>query len=237
MWRITTLVLLAAAAPAVGGAASDLPAGPVSIYDGRVSFALPDGWTEIPPGNLEELTMRVAEATGGRTAEYYQHGYYPPTFADDPWLPHLLVQIRESGRLRYGRFLGVDAGGLDGDGHDGLPPLVLDVAVDSVDFDTRRMCLRLEHTLNLQFKGRVRVLTASFLTELGVVAFHFADRERRIDESRAVFDELVAGVTLAPEVAYRPRLTDRWPGLYFFAAAALMTVLLILTILRQHRRP
>ncbi|MEE4271631.1 MAG: hypothetical protein V2I67_08155 [Thermoanaerobaculales bacterium] len=237
MWRLTTLVVLAAAATAVGGAASDLPAEAVAIYDDRVTFTLPDGWTEIPPGNLEELTMRVAEATGGRSAEYYQHGYYPPTFADDPWLPHVLVQIRESGRLPYGRFLGFDTGALDDEGPDGLPPLILDVAVDRLKFDTERMCLRLEHTLDLRFKGRVRILTASFLTERGVVAFHFADRERRIDESRPIFDNLVAGVTLAPEIAYRPRLTDRWPGLYFFAAAALMAVLLILTILRQRRRP
>jgi hypothetical protein len=33
-------------------------------------------------------------------------------------------------------------------------------------------------------------------------------------------------VEIAPELAYRPRLTDRWPGLPYFAAAAVVAALL-----------
>jgi len=239
--RITVPVLLLAAAAAVASTAaspaSDLPGNTVSISDGRATFALPGGWTEIPPSDLEELTMRVAEATGGGMTEYYQHGYFPPSFIDDPWPPRLLVQIRESGRISYGRFLHLDSEPGEANALNGKLPLILGAAVDRMDFDTARMCIHLEHTLDLRFTGRIRILTAAFLTERGLFALHFADREQRIAESRRVFDAVVASVSLDPEIAYQRRLTDRWPGLPFFAAAALMTVLLIFTIARRRRRP
>lgn len=237
MSRITVSILLLAAATAVASTASDHHDNTVSIYDGRTTFALPGGWTEIPPSELEEIAMRVAEATEGRSAEYYQHGYFPPSFLDDPWLPHLLVQIRESGRIPYGRFLNLDPDSSEANAPSGVPPLILGVAVDRMDFDTEKMCIHIEHTLDLRFKGRIRILTAAFLTERGVFALHFANRENRIAESRGIFDAVVASVSLDPEIAYQPRVSDRWPGLPFFAAAALMTVLLIFTIARQRRRP
>lgn len=240
MWR-TARIAAAITLTAVGLSAAPAPDGraPVTVYGDALTMELPEGWHEIDPQHLEEMSMWAADATAGRLVEVYQHGFLPPDFEADPWLPHLLVQIRESGRLSYGQFL--DLQPLDDyrdDSHEtfprGLPPLIVGIEVERVAFDTRAFCIRLEHALNLRFKGPVRVLTAAFLTERGYVALHFVDRESRIDENRLLFDAIVESVSIGPPVAYRPRLTDRWPGLPFFAAAAVVAAALLAFLI--HRR-
>ena len=215
---------------------------PVTVYEGMLSMSIPDDWREIDPMHLEELSMWAADATAGRLVEIYQYGFIPLDFEDDPFLPHILVQIRESGRLRYGDFLHLQP--LDEIQSDtrktfsqGFPPLIMGVAVEKVVFDPSNYCLRLEHSLDLRFRGRVRVLTAAFLTERGLVTIRYADRQKRIGEGRRIFEQIVRSVSLAPEIAYQPRLIDRWPGLpYFFAAALVATALLAFLIHRRRSR-
>ena len=69
----------------------------------------------------------------------------------------------------------------------------------------------------------------------GLVTLHFVDRERRIEEGRTLFDQIVRTVEIAPELAYRPRLGDRWPGLPFFIAAAVMAAALLAFLVHRRR--
>ena len=225
--------------PTAGAAASDPAIREIAIYDDLVRFELPGDWLGIAPTDLDELTMWAASATFGQSVEAYQYGYVPPEFESDPWLPHILVQIRESGRIPYGRFLHLQPIKelRESSKHrfpQGLPPLVMGVAVERAAFDPSTFTIRLEHALDLRFKGPVRVQTAAFLTERGLVAFHFIDRKARIEEGRRLFDAVVDSVTLDPALAYRPRLLDRWPGLPYFVAAG-VTALVLLAYL-VHRR-
>jgi len=233
---VAIVVLLVAALPAP----ADPVVRPVSIYDELVAMEVPDDWRAIDPLHLEELTMWSAEATAGRSVEVYQHGFRPRDPGVDSSLPYFLVQIRESGRLRYGRFLHLQP--LDefqDEAHrfypDGIPPLVVGVAVDDVSFDPTTLCIRLEHSLDLRFLGRVTVLSAAFLTERGLVSLHFVDRERRIDNGRVIFDRIIESVRLSPEIAYQPRMTDHLPGLPFFAAAAIVAAALIAFLVHRRR--
>jgi len=211
----------------------------ISIYDDRFSFVLPSDWQPISPDDLDEVSEWVIDTTHGRFVEVYQHGFVPASFESEPWLPHLLVQIRESGRLNYSRFLLLEPSDeLRNTSKNtfpkGLPPLIMGVAVEDAYFDSERLCVRLEHVLELRFKGRVRVLTAALLTERGIVALHLVDRERRIADSRVLFDAIIDSATIAPDIAYRKRIRDRWPGLPFFIAAALAATVLAAYVL--HRR-
>ncbi len=234
---IAVVVLLLAGAPA---SATDAAVRRVVIYGGLVGMEIPDDWVEIDPLHLDELSMWSAETTAGRSVEVYQHGFLPKDPEVDRSLPYVLVQIRESGRLRYGRFLHLQPlDDLREDARrsfpDGIPPLVMDVAVEGVAFDPTTYSLRLEHTLDLRFKGRVTVLTAAFLTERGLLSLHFVDRERRIDDDRALFGRMVDSVTFSPEISYRPRMSDHLPGLPFFVAAAIVGAALIVVLLRRRR--
>ncbi len=114
--------------------------------------------------------------------------------------------------------------------------MVVGVGFDRAEFDAATFCLRLEHSLDLRLKGRVIVLTAAFLTERGFVTLRYADRQRRMDEGRLLFNRVVDSVSLAPEIAYRPKLSDRWPGLPFFIAAALVAAALVVFLIRRRRQ-
>jgi hypothetical protein len=240
--RIVPSFVLVALVTTASAVASAPTTREIAIYDGLVRFELPDDWREIAPTDLDELTMWAASATAGQSVEVYQYGYVPPEFESDPWLPHMLVQIRESGRISYGRFLHLPP--LEdlrqtsrGRFPQGLPPLVMGVAVERAGFDASTFTIRLEHALDLRFKGPVRVQTAAFLTERGLVAFHFIDRKARIEEGRALFDAIVDGVTIDPALAYRPRLLDRWPGLPYFVAAGITALALMAYIVHRRSAP
>jgi hypothetical protein len=227
--KLTVLSMLTVLLLAMVDAGTHADGSTVSLADGRFSLAPPDGWREIPGQELEDLSVWIAEATFGRSVEVYQYGFVPGGFESDPWLPHMLVQIRDGGRLPYGLFLGIEGPTSpvladEASLRRGLPPLILGVEIDRVSFDPSTFCLRIEHTMDLKFKGPARVQTAAFLTETGLIALHFIDRERRTEEARLTFDSVVSSVSIAPELRYRPRVLDRWPGLPFFVAAGLVAI-------------
>ncbi len=232
---------VSASLAAAGLAGADLESRAVRIHDGLVSLTLPVGWHEIDPGHLDEVTRWTTGATGGRVGALYQHGYRPILPPDQPGLPQILVQIRQSGRLRYRDVLALlkDAETADGPLNrfdNGLPPLVVGVAVERVSFDSGTFTLSLEHALDLRIRGRARVLTAARLTERGFIAFHYIDRERRIGAGRELFEAVLDSVEIAPEFAYRPRLLDRWPGLPLLVAAGVSALALAVYVTFRSRR-
>ncbi|HSN56288.1 MAG TPA: hypothetical protein VLT32_16600 [Candidatus Sulfomarinibacteraceae bacterium] len=215
----------------------------VSVYDGHATFELPLDWREVPPYELENATLWAAEASGGRLVEIYQNGFRPTAAADDHGLPQLMIQIRESGRLRSGdleRLPPLDE--LRERAREifpaAAPPVVVGLDLERIAFDRQRHVVRMEHRLDLRLRGEVRVLTAAFLTERGWLVFHLSERGQRLDAARRLFERIVDSVRLDPAVAYRPRLADRWPGWPFFAAAALTAALLIgWLVLRRRPTP
>ncbi len=72
-------------------------------------MSIPDDWQQIDVFQLEDLTMWAADATAGRLVEVYQYGFHPRDSGPDPLLPTIFVQIRESGRQRYGDFVHLKA--------------------------------------------------------------------------------------------------------------------------------
>jgi hypothetical protein len=219
---------------------ADTGTGRIRIYDGLVSLEIPNDWHEISAADLEETTYRTAEATSGRLVEVYQHGFRPVESSGDPGLPQILVQIREGGRIRTGDLMGhlgltefLD--GAAGSLHEALPPLVMELDIERIRFDPETLTLHIEHGLSLRFKGAVQVLTTAFLTERGLVAFHFSDRKSRIGDSRALFDTMMRSVRIDQKIAYRRRWSDRWPGAPFFVAAGIAAAILAVIVLRRRR--
>jgi len=240
MSRLTAAAVAVAALLGASVAVAQSPPEVVALHDGQVTMTLPPGWHEIDPMLIEDMTFWAADVTGGRLVNVYEHGFRPIAPQDPPGLPQIMVQVLEFGRLRYGSFLDLpddsDQAGAFNRFDEGIPPLVVGVAVERVSFDRSTFTLRLEHSLDLRYRGPVRVLTAAVLTERGLIAFHYVDRERRIEQGRALFRAVMDSVEIAPELAYRPRLSDRWPGLPYFAAAAAVAALLVGYLFVRARR-
>lgn len=216
----------------------------VELYDGLVSIAIPADWAEIPPSDLEAFTLRLAETTGGQTAETYQHGLQhrnaPRLFA----YPHVLVQIKETGRLSYGAFLSlpsvdevqqtssrrlVERGG----------PLVSGLSLDQLFFDRSRFALRMSSTIQTTTAGGVGVHSASFLTERGLFVVHCFDLISRFQLTAPLFARIVDSVAIRAPLAYQPRTLDRWPLLtrldWRHAAVALVIAVLAAALVMRIR--
>ena len=244
VWRAFRIVLAIAAL--TGPAAAADGGRTVSLYDGLVSLRVPSDWNEIPQGTLEYFSLRTAEATGGRVAEVYQHGFRPGDPQLSLSLPQLLIQIREDGRVPYGSFLrlprpeevaapaGTALSDPRGSG-------VRDVRLTSLAFDADSYCLRVDSVLDLPFDGPTLVRSASFLTERGTFTLHFYDLEDRGTESAPLFEAMVASVRIDDRLAYRPRPLDRWSsraaGVALFAVAALLAAVALGAQRRRAKRP
>jgi hypothetical protein len=226
--------------PAIAAGAID-PDPAVAIYDGLVTLRLPEGWRDIPPNVLEYFTLRTAEATGGRTAESYQHGFRPGDPDLEFSLPQVLIQIREEGRICHGHLQRLPAPE-DVAAQPASPltdhrgSLLRDLQLTGVTFDRARFCLRVDSVMDLSIEGRVVVRSASFLTERGLLTLHCYELEERIAATAPVFEQIIDSVRFDARIAYRPRLTDQWSSRHTAVALFALAAALASAALAAHRR-
>jgi hypothetical protein len=205
-------------------------------------LAIPADWEEIPADELELFMLGLAEATGGRSAEIYQHGFQPAGLNHWFSYPHILIQVKEMGRLRYGQFL--DLPGLDEMNEFSLERFAerrgktgSSLDVRQAFFDLGTYSLRLFSTIQTEAGSLVEVRSASFLTEKGLFVIHCYELSSRIEESGPVFDAVFASVAFDESLAYKPRLRDRFQlrPAYLVLAGLISSVVVMLFLARRQR--
>ena len=239
---LPTIVILLAATTAVNSAEPTMRR--VVVYHGLASLEVPAGWREIPPEVLDYLSLQATEISGGRTAEIYQYGFQPGEAESGFSLPQILIQIRESGRLPYGQFLHLPPLSVLRSETRRRPPEKVGqgadrLALNQASFDRASYSLRTSHTFFLANVGRVAVVSASFLTERGMFTVHCYTAASAASLDRPLFDDIISSVHLDPQLAYRPRLADRWPpssATLAFAAAALVAIVALVVAVRRRAR-
>jgi len=188
----------------------------VSVYDGHVAFKIPADWEGIAPEVLESHSMRLAETSGGRITEIYQFGFRSSDPESDFFLPECLVQIRESGRLSYRRFLRLpsteDMGKTGRESIDERAgPAVREMKLSEAIFDRASFSLRLKNKLVLSNEGKASVKSVAFLTERGLFTMHFYSRIKASEAMDEISSRIIDSVRFDEELKYRPRFLDRWP--------------------------
>jgi hypothetical protein len=227
-------------------AASEQAYRSVTIYDGHVVLDVPAQWNEIPREVLDFYALRAAESSGGRMTESYQFGFRPGDPEIDFVLPQFLIQVRESGRLNYRQFLHLPtAEVLQKAGERSLAehvgPLVRGLALGETDFDRDSFALYMANTLDLRIEGETAVETVAFLTERGLFTIHFYAHASESAAMDPIFEHVTRSVRFDDELAYRPRLADRWPPrpiAFFLLAAVIAVVVMTVHVLRRgHAQP
>ncbi len=230
---------------AVAVASKDEPPRTVSVYDGMVTFSIPPDWNEIPADTLEYYSLRSAESSEGRNAEVYQHGFRPGDPEVDFSLPQILIQIRESGRLKYGDFLSLPS--VESMRKENAwrlaerkGPMINGIRFEGAVYDRKSHSLHVRNTIDLKLEGKTVVESVSFLTERGLFTIHCYAAIPQFTEMAPVFAEIVSSVKFDESLRYRPRLSDRWPPrppqIAFAAAGLTLVALLIAYLFRRGRR-
>jgi hypothetical protein len=240
----TAVLMLAFALAASAAMTADVPMRRVVTYGGLATFEIPERWNEIPPDVLEFYTLQSAEISGGLTVELYQHGYRPGNPEADFSPPQILVQIKETGRVGYRRFLKLppiqairdqEESRLD----DRMGPMMEDLRIDTLRFDPDTFSIRVTNTLDLKFEGKTMVYSASFLTERGFFTLHCYATIAQHVEMRPIFDHVLSSVRLDDSIRYRPRFSDRLPprpALVSYGIACALAIAILVVHLVQRRR-
>ncbi len=216
----------------------------VTLYQGHVNLEVPTDWEEIPAEDLESFSLQLAEASGGRVGEVYQHGFFPDSRIVISTLPLILVQIRESGRLPYGQFLHLPPlEKLQRSGSrpiiDRMGPVLSGLDLQKVWYDRKNHTLHLANKLALKTEGRVSVSSVSFLTERGLFTLHCYAHTPQATAVATIFDRIIDSVRFDDALRYQPRFVDRWPpkpSTVAYGAAALIAIILVLRLIRSRRR-
>lgn len=215
----------------------------VEVYQSLVTLEIPSDWNEIPSDVLEFHTLRSVEASGGMLAEVYQHGFRPGDPENDFELPQILIQIRESGRLKYGQFLLLPTiESLRQQDEDTLEervrPVISDSQLNEVTFNREDFCLRVHNTLDTESAGKTIVVSASFLTERGLFTVHCYSHISQNIVAAPIFEKIIASVRIDESIRYKPRLSDRLPplpALFAYSIAAILAIAILVTLLVRRR--
>ena len=241
---ILDLILVFTVFSTVSALPSDDAVRCVTLYHGHVTLELPADWKEIPEEDLESFGLQLAEASGGRVAEVYQHGFFLDSRNVISPLPLILVQIRESGRLPFGQFLHLpplEKLQRSGSRHiiDRMGPVLSELDLEKAGYDKRNHTLHLANKLVLKTEGKVLVRSVSFLTERGLFTLHCYAQAPQATVVAPIFDRIIDSVRFDDELRYQPRWVDRWPpkpSTIAYGAAALIAMALLLYQVRRRRR-
>lgn len=243
IWKALLSILILVAAPALPSAAGQ-PTRFERVYDGHATLKIPADWNRIPEGLLEYQSLKSAEESGGLTTEFYQYGFRPGNPELDFALPQILIQIKESGRVRDGRFLHLPSvvelqRESDARLTDRAGPLVRGLDFGGAFYDREAHALYLENILDHELEGEILVESASYLTERGWFTIHCYARLSDRDLTAPLFERVIASVRFDDELRYRPRLTDRLPPLFMplLLAAVLIAAVLAIVLAKHGRRP
>jgi hypothetical protein len=217
----------------------------VAVYGGHVTLEVPTDWEEIPPDLLESHSLKMAEATGGRLTEIYQYGFR----ARDPDIefvfPECLIQIRESGRLNYRRFLelpSVEEMRLAGEKNlaERRGFTTPDLELSEAFFDGETFSLHVSNVLDLRYEKETTVTSVAFLTEHGLMTIHFYAPSEQVGTMAPVYQHIVNSVHFDTELRYRPRLRDylprKLPLILLAFAAVIALVGAMLSVYQRKRR-
>jgi len=190
----------------------------VEIERVGVVMSIPLDWVEIDIDDLEIFSLGIAELSGGRAAETYHVGFRRSDSAGWLDLPYILLQVRESGRLRYGAIL--DLPPVEGIKRlstrtlkEALGEGLTDVRLEKLEFDRSLFALRIRSIVDRRAGGPVVIETATFLTQQGVLSVHCYEIRGRFDSMLPLFESVIDSVQLVEGVRYQPGISDRWPFL------------------------
>lgn len=223
-------------------------AGPIaSLREGRVILQLPPDWQRIDQEELDLVTMWAAEVTGGRVGELWEAGVAPAAGDLQLGPPFVLIQVDESGRISYGELailpeLESIQARVDANRDRGDRLGTGSMRLQSIHFDRTRFALETISGLATSPWGELEIHTLTYLTEAGSLTLHGYLGAQADPLQRRAVAAVLDNVLIAENLAYRPRLRDRWLDLsrrpeFWYTLAGAMAIATWAVARRTRRRP
>ena len=177
---------------------------------------LPEGWVEIPKARIDAHFASLLRQSPGASRAWgeYDYGYQPG--APSTWFqyPYILIQVKNTGKLRgppeevFEAMKSKLVGEMDKklDEVTGSLSFMDSASLDDglIDFDLGNHVMWIGARAEIANVGPVASAMAICLTEQGVMRVGLATRESEFADHLPVFRRVVSGIKYGPQLKYCP---------------------------------
>ena len=213
MGRTIAAVLMALCIPAAGEAA-DLPQ-TIQTQDG-FTISLPADWVSFPKEALDNFSETLAKLAPKADRQTYAYGFQLPMKKHWFEYPYVLVQIKRGGRISEAQLKSVKR--VEQDVKQGVAKaqgsysaLISSAQVGEAVYEPAAHILWIRIASDVQKVGAVRGLSATVLTEEGMIMINGYALAADFDQYAPVFEAIARSAVVADNLKYRPRFTDSLP--------------------------
>jgi len=206
-------VLIALCIPAACDAV-DLPQ-TIHTKDG-FTISLPADWVPIPKDALDRVSQNLAKRAPKAERQTYDYGFQLPM--KKHWLeyPVILVQVKRTGRIPEAQLKSImrtDEEVKKGvkKAQDSMSSVVSNAQVGETVYEPTTHILWVKLSMEAQKVGTVKVVSASVLTEEGIITIAGSAPAADFDKYAPIFEAVARSIVVADNLKYRPRVMDAFP--------------------------
>jgi hypothetical protein len=209
----------------------------------EVTVELPDGWHEVPPQVLQSFHDEIRRKAPTVEAPKYDYAFQAD--AGPPWLayPYVMVKIRSSGRpseLELEKLPRIDLDSRVQEKGEDWSGLLKDSSLGQMRYDKAANVVWLTSKSTVVNIGEVRGISGIIPTEQGFVELHAYARTEDFEGHLPVFEKIITGAKVAPDLAYRPAGTGSDPfagfGFKLVAFLAALSALIVMGVAAVRKR-
>jgi hypothetical protein len=181
----------------------------------EVTLDLPDGWVEVPREVLQQFHDEMKRQAPLANIPKYDYAFQ--STQGPPWLayPYVLVKVSPTGRPTERELTDLPSIDLNesfkersGDWSN----LMKGTSLGKMRYDKAANVVWITSKSDVASIGEVSGISGIIPTEKGFVELHAYAKTADFGEHFPVFEKVITGARVAPELQYRPSWTDALPG-------------------------
>ena len=193
---------------------------------------LPPGWVEVAGSSLDHLNELLRTKVGSPYLFPYFVGYQRDP--GPPWMvyPYVLVQVNERQRMQEAELArlkstreGIEEGVAKVQSK--LDTMISKAKLGELIYDADARILWLNLDAQVEGIGPVRGISGILLSEKGYVQVSCYATKATFSDLSDTFKQIIRGVTLDPNLQYRPHALDAFPWLQRFSTNPVFTYAVI----------
>jgi hypothetical protein len=180
-----------------------------------VTLTLPDGWVEVPRDVLLQFYDEMKRQAPLANIPKYDYAFQ--STGGPPWLayPYVFVKITPTGRpteRELADLPSIDLNDSFKKSSGDWSNVMKDMSLGKMRYDKAANVVWITSKSDVVNVGEVSGISGIIPTEKGFVELHAYAKAPSFAEHLPVFEKIVTGARVAPELQYKPSWTDALPG-------------------------
>jgi len=180
------------------------------------TISLPADWVAFPKDALDNFTTALTKLAPKAARQTYDYGFQLPMKKHWFEYPYILVQVKRAGRVSDAQLKSIKRveqdvkQGVD-QVRDSYSSVVSNAQVGETVYEPATHILWIRIAMDVQKVGTIKGVSASVLTEEGVIIISGYALAADFDQYAPVFEAIARSTVVADDLKYRPHFTDSLP--------------------------